>query len=289
MKVAAECIPCFLTASLRAMEKGGWPEDRRKEELLGLLPLLGSLDHNKTPAENASILFHQLAHTMGGVNPFKGVKEESNKSALGYLPRLRERLSQSADRLETALRFAVAGNVVDMGIFDDYDLEGALKESLVTEFVLNDYAEFKERTDHAGKLLIIGDNSGEVVIDRVLVETLIAAGKEVTYGVKGGFVLNDSTLDDAVAAGMVDTCRVITNGNNFVGTIPEKCSEQFLQAYRDADLVITKGQGNFYTLEGTEFAGNKTFFLFKVKCSAMAKYLGVEEGALIFAQNKVAL
>ena len=289
MKVAAECIPCFLTASLRAMEKGGWPEDRRKEDLLGLLPLLGSLDNSKTPAENASILFHQLVRTMGGIDPFKEVKDESNKSALQYQPRLQKMLSQSSDQLDLALRFAVAGNVVDMGIFDDYDLAEAIKESLGTKFVLDDYAEFKERVDQARKLLIIGDNSGEVVLDRLLVETLIAAGKEVTYGVKGGFILNDSTLDDAIAAGMNDTCLVITNGNNFVGTIPEKCSEQFLQTYRDADLVISKGQGNFYTLEGTEFAGNKTFFLFIVKCSAVAKYLGVNEGALIFAQNKLAL
>lgn len=287
MKVTADCIPCFLKTSLRAMAKGGWPEERREEVLLSLLPLLSSLDNRKTPAENATLVLYQLVKTMGGVDPFKEAKTESNQRALQHLPSLRKMISQSADPLELAVKFAAAGNVVDLGIFDEYDLTGAISEALETGFAINDYSEFKERVGQAEKLLIIGDNSGEIVFDRLLVEALIADGKKVVYGVKGGFVLNDSTIADALETGMTDICPVITNGNQFLGTIAEKCSEEFLKVFREADIVISKGQANYYTLEGTGLAGNKTFFLLKAKCNVVAKDIGVHSGGFVFLKNKV--
>jgi uncharacterized protein with ATP-grasp and redox domains len=110
---------------------------------------------------------------------------------------------------------------------------------------------------------------------------------EVIYGVKGGFVLNDATLDDATEAGINNLCQVVANGNNFIGTVPEKCTEEFLQVFNAADLVISKGQANYYTLEGSGLAGNKTFFLLKAKCDVIAKSLGMQKGDLVFRKNKV--
>lgn len=287
MKGTADCIPCYLNQSLKAMAKGGWPEDRQAEVLLELLPLLGSFDNSKPPAENSTLVLHQLVRIMGGGDPFKAAKTESNQKALRHLPRLRKMLSEAADPLELAVRFAVAGNVVDMGIFDHYDLAGAINEVLETGLKINDYSEFIERLGQARKLLIVGDNSGEVVFDRLLVETLLSKGIEVIYGVKGDFILNDATLDDAVVAGITDICQVITNGNNYLGTVAEKCSEGFLQVYREADLVISKGQANYESLERTELAGNKTFFLLKAKCPVVAKHIGVQTGDIVFLKNKV--
>lgn len=285
MKVTADCIPCYLNQSLNAMAKGGWPEDKREEVLLDLLPLIGSLDSRMTPAENSSLVLHRLVQVMGNRDPFKKAKSESNQKALQHLPRLRTMVSQAEDPLRLAIKFAVAGNVVDMGIFDRYDLAGAIRDVLESEFTKNDYPAFRDRLEQARKLLIIGDNSGEVVFDRLLVETLAEAGLEVVYGVKGNFILNDATLEDAAEAGLHEVCLVITNGNNYLGTVAEKCSEEFLQVYREADLVISKGQANYESLEGTELAGDKTFFLLKAKCPVVAKHLGAATGDIVFIQN----
>lgn len=287
MNVSAECIPCFLNASLKAMTNGGWPEERRAETLLSLLPLLSRVDIKKTPAENVSKILHRLVQTMGGDDPFKAAKAESNRRALELLPELRQMLSRSPDPLELVVKIAIAGNIVDLGIFDEYDLSGAVQEALKTGFAAGDYPEFRKLMGRGGKVLIIGDNSGEVVFDRLLVEVLVSEGAEVIYGVKGGFVLNDATLDDATEAGINNLCQVVANGNNFIGTVPEKCTEEFLQVFNAADLVISKGQANYYTLEGSGLAGNKTFFLLKAKCDVIAKSLGMQKGDLVFRKNKV--
>lgn len=289
MKVTADCIPCYLNQCLNAMAKGGWPEDRQEEVLLGLLPLIGSMDNGKTPAENSTLVLHQLVQNMGGSDPFKAAKTESNQKAWQHVPELQEMVSRSDDKIKLAVKFAVAGNVVDMGIFDRYDLEGAISDVLKTEFAKNNYPEFRERLGPGRKMLIVGDNSGEIVFDRLLVETLIAAGLQVTYGVKGDFILNDATMDDAVEAGLDKVCTVITNGSDYLGTIAEKCSKEFLQVYQEADLVISKGQANYESLEGTELAGNKTFFLLKAKCPVVAKHLGVQTGDIVFVQNSISV
>jgi uncharacterized protein with ATP-grasp and redox domains len=54
-----------------------------------------------------------------------------------------------------------------------------------------------------------------------------------------------------------------------------------------ANLVLAKGQANYETLEGTSFAGDKTFFLLQAKCSVIAKHLGVDLGNSVLVRNKV--
>ncbi len=285
MKVTAECIPCYLNQCLNTMEKGGWPQEKREDLLIGLLPVLAGLDRACTPAENSSIVLHQLVEMMGGDDPFKQAKDESNRQALQFLDRLREMVHLARDPLKQAVRFSVAGNVVDMGLFDDYDLGAAVGDVIKTDFARDDFDGFRDMLDDAKKVLIIGDNSGEIVFDRILAETLEAAGVEVVYGVKGSFILNDATDDDARQAGINAVCTVVSNGNNYLGTIEEKCSGQFLSEIWQADLVISKGQANYESLEGTALAGDKTYFLLKAKCPVVAAHLGVNYGDVVFVRN----
>ncbi len=125
---------------------------------------------------------------------------------------------------------------------------------------------------------------GEIpAYDRVLIETLKDLGKLVTAAVKGSPVINDATLYDAAAAGLFDAVTVIDNGNDGIGTLLEACSSRFLDAYRDADLIICKGQANYETL--LQSGDRRIFFLFKVKCSVVAGVLRRPNGDIVLLQN----
>lgn len=286
MKVTAECIPCYLNQCLNAMAKGGWPEEERAGLLVKILPLIAQLDRDRTPAENSTVILHQLVAMMGGGDPFAGAKKESNQKALQYMDKLRKIIGDSADPVRQAVRFSVAGNVVDMGLFDDYDLEAAISDVVKKDFKRDDYPLFRERLAKAGKVMIIGDNSGEIVFDRLLAETLLAEGVQVVYGVKGSFILNDATIEDAREAGIDGLCKIIANGNNYLGTIEERCCPEFIAELKGSDLIISKGQANYESLEGTALAGENTFFLLKAKCPVVAGHLGVYYGDLVFVKNK---
>lgn len=287
MKVTAECIPCYLNQILNAMEKGEFPPAKRAETLAGLLSEVAALDREKTPAENSSVMLHRLVQLMEGTDPFKNAKAESNELALEYYPELRQVVLESADPLKQAISFAVAGNVVDLGIFVDYDLGAAVREVMDAGFKKDDYECFRYMLQNSRKILIIGDNSGEIVFDMLLAEILVQRNLEVFYGVKESFILNDATPDDARQVGMDKICRVVTNGNNYLGTIAERCSREFIEILTNSDLIISKGQANYESLEGTRLAGEKTFFLLKAKCKVVAEKLGVNYGNLVFVRNSI--
>lgn len=135
------------------------------------------------------------------------------------------------------------------------------------------------RPSGARSILYLCDNAGEIVFDRVLLEILRDRGKDVTVIVKGAPVINDATLDDADAAGIAECAKVIDNGNDGIGTLIEECSSRFMDAYRSADLIISKGQANYETL--VQSSDMRVFFLFKVKCPVVADALKRENGDIV--------
>lgn len=287
MLVATKCIPCYLDQAIRALEQAQVDPDQQLQILHELLETIRGFDVNKSPAENSSLVMHRLVELLDGQDPFAEAKQKSNEKAQALRPQLAEDIHKAKDPLFQALQFAVAGNVVDLALFDDYDLSEAIQEVTNKGFALNHYVQFKDALQRAKTVLIIGDNSGEIVFDALLVQHLKDLGKEVIYGVKGGFVINDATMEDAQVAGITELAQVISNGNNFLGTIEEYCSEEFLTAYQQADLVVSKGQANYESLEGTALAGSKTFFVLKAKCPLVGDNLGVAFGDMVLVQNQV--
>jgi len=142
-----------------------------------------------------------------------------------------------------------------------------------------DYLAFARAVDESRHILYLCDNAGEIVFDKVLIEVLRGKGKAVTAVVKGSPVINDATLEDAAAVGLAECATVIDNGNDGIGTLLEVCSERFMDEYRSADMIISKGQANYETLEQEE--DKRTFFLFKVKCPVVARNLDRPEGDIV--------
>jgi len=184
------------------------------------------------------------------------------------------------DCLEGGVRIAIAGNVIDFGIYENIDLDRSLAESFDLPLSTIDYRNFSEAIAKSRRILYLCDNAGEIVFDRVLIETLLERGKDVTAVVKGSPVINDATLEDADAAGLMECgAAVIDNGNDGIGTLLEACSPRFMDAFRSAELIISKGQANYETLVQSRDA--RIHFLFKVKCPVVARVLGREDGDIV--------
>ena len=137
---------------------------------------------------------------------------------------------------------------------------------------------FKHAVSRANNILYLGDNAGEIVFDRLLIEQLPC--EKITFVVKGGPILNDALMEDAQIVGLTDVVDVIDNGSDAPGTILESCSEAFRLRFDESDLVIAKGQGNYETLSDVD---KNIFFLVTPKCSVLARHLGREIGSLVLS------
>lgn len=282
MNVALDCIPCYIKQTINTLAQTDILEEHATEIIHQTLPLLSQLDPKGTPAENSTIILRKVNELLGIEDPFHRAKKESNELALKLLPQLKERIRKSKDPLLMSLQIAVAGNIIDMGILKDFDVEGSIQEAIEKKFAQDDYASFQQKLKKAREILILGDNSGEIAFDRLLVEQLSEFGIEVTYAVKDRPILNDATREDAAFVGMTEQAHVISNGSGYLGTILKDCSDEFIQAYKKADLVISKGQANYESLEALGKEDRRLYFLLRAKCEIVAKSLDAKLGEMVF-------
>ncbi|KLU67386.1 hypothetical protein DEAC_c05980 [Desulfosporosinus acididurans] len=282
MNVVLDCIPCYIKQTINTLAQSDSSEDEMREIIHQTLPLFSQLDPQGTPAENSTIVLRKVNELLGNKDPFHKAKRESNELALKLLPQLKERIGQSSDTLLMSLKIAVAGNIIDMGILKDFDVEGSIREAMEKNFARDDYSSFQRKLNDAKEILILGDNSGEIAFDRLLAEQLSELGIRITYAVKDQPILNDATMEDAEHVGMTEQARVISNGSIFLGTILKDCSDEFLRAYKMADLIICKGQANYESLEALGKEDQRLYFLLRAKCEIVAKNLGVQLGEMVF-------
>jgi len=281
MRVHLDCFPCFLRQSIIALRIGTKDELLRERILKSILPEIQIADISRPPAY-ATTFIHRKIRQMLGKDPFEELKSEYNKIALGLYPSLKKMVGKSQDPLWTATRLAIAGNVIDFGIFTSVDIEGATDKALNNPLAVDDFEIFKKAISNADTIVYLADNAGEIVFDRLLIETLISFGKSVTVVVKGEPVINDSTLKDALESGLTRICQVIDNGSDAVGTILVWTSSAFQDTFNNAQLVISKGQGNFETLIGIQ---RNIFFLFQSKCNVVSKELGLSRGSMLLKKS----
>jgi uncharacterized protein with ATP-grasp and redox domains len=239
------------------------------------------MDLRKSPPVMAQQIHRLIRRLSSCDDPYKELKDRSNRYALELYPELRQRIDNASNPLETALRFAIAGNIIDFGVnnkLDRIDLSKTIEQAL-SEPVFGEIEELYYAITSSKKILYLGDNAGEIVFDRLLIEELPA--DKITFVVRGGPIINDATMADARTTGMTDLVKVIDNGSDAPGTIIEECSDTFKQIFTNADLIIAKGQGNYETLTDVH---KNIFFILKAKCSVIAKHLGCELGSFVVRQ-----
>lgn len=281
MRTHIDCFPCFLKQTSIALHQCPGNRQTHGEILRNVLTLMQDTDMCKPPAYTTTGIHRAIRAGLGG-DPFRKVKEQYNDIALQLYPRLRDTVRESDDPLRTAARLAIAGNVIDFGIYTAIDISGSIERSLMKDIAVDDYEIFRNDVLNARTVLYLLDNAGEIVFDRLLIEVLLSMDKKVKAVVKGGPVLNDAVMADAVQVGLTDLCTVIDNGSDAVGTILPLISAAFRDEFTRAELVISKGQGNFETLLG---AGNRTYFLFQSKCDVVSRELGLVPGAMLLKKS----
>jgi len=282
VKTELECLPCFFGQVARTLKYAGVNGDRGRDIVRKTEAIIERAQLDEVPARTTTVI-HRMLRQETGVDPYRSVKETYNRIALDKLPLLRRMAAECVDRLEGGVRVAIAGNVIDFGIFETIDLDRSLDESFLLPLSPGQVKAFSARVSSSNRILYVCDNAGEIVFDRVLIEALRDMGKTVTAVVKGAPVINDATLDDARAAGLHECATVIDNGNDGIGTLLEVCSERFLDAYRSADLIISKGQANYETL--VQEQDERICFLFKVKCPVVASFLERENGDIMLIRG----
>ncbi|MFP4028022.1 MAG: damage-control phosphatase ARMT1 family protein [Candidatus Brocadiia bacterium] len=285
MKTFFDCVPCFIQQTLDAARMATEDKTVQEEILRSVLEETAHLSFSETPPHMARRIHRIIRECSGCSDPYAAVKRHFNELALGELEELRSRVEDSPNPFETAVRLAIAGNIIDFGVAS-WDSESPLwdtiEEVLERPFDINDLPRFHAAVEEADEILYLGDNTGEIVLDQLLIEQLPT--ERVVYAVKGAPIINDATLQDARETGMVDLVEVVENGSDAPGTILDLCNESFRELFWQSDLVISKGQANYETLSKNGKAG--LFFLLKVKCPVVARDLNCEIGSIIVRETE---
>ncbi len=288
MKTYLDCIPCFFRQALESARRSGASKKTQKKILDALAKAIPGISLKSSPPEMARVIHKQIRKIIKKKDPYRKIKQHSNKVALSIYDKLKKKVNHSHDKLLTAVELAIAGNIIDYGAKNSVNVDEELKKILNQEDkaiqkeakAIFDYSKFKQSLRKARNILYLADNAGETVFDRVLIEEIrrIDNSKEITYAVKESPAINDALMEDAVICGIDKIAKVISSGSDAPGTVLSLCSKSFLKIYRKAGMVISKGQGNFEALSGVR---RPIFFMFMAKCPVIACEVNCKIGDVI--------
>jgi len=280
MKTSAECLPCYLRQALQTARYAGADEKSQRRAVLAVAALLPELPAEKTPPENSMAVYEKIAAVTGVADPYRTIKAASNRDALLALPALAALAASAGEPLPLAIRFAIAGNIIDYGAAAEFDAEAAFRRCRDLPLAVDDSDALIARVRAlrpGDPVLYLCDNAGEIVYDRLLIAEIANRGASVCAVVKAGPIINDATIADAREAGLDEYAEIIDNGAICPGTPLALCSSEFRRHFQKAALVIAKGQGNFESLSECP---REIFFLLTVKCPVVGGHLAELAGLL---------
>lgn len=275
MRISHECIYCLARQAVEIAEESASSVSMQEEIIKKSLQELARLDFNETAPE-IGFRMHQHAKNITGIDdPYKRLKEQYNEIAQEIYDKIIEEkwMDKVEDPFDMACRLAIAGNIIDFSVglkLEPSDVVKSVEDSIKHDIFGTGTLALRKAAEKADNIMYIADNAGEIIFDKFLLNNLPT--HKVTYAVKGGPIVNDATMEDAIKTGVADMVRVIDNGHSAQGTILKYCSSSFVAEFNKADLVISKGQANFETLSDIK---NKTiFYLLRAKCSSVASSIG---------------
>lgn len=286
MNTTLNCIPCFVRQTLDAARQVTDDPAIHEQILRDVLRWMSKMDMSLSPPALAQHIHRRLRELTGIADPYRKEKDQHNQMALALLPDLRAQVAASDDPLMTAANLAIAGNIIDLGAksgLAETDVHEALRHA-AEKPLEGDLAVFRNEVAKAVTILYLADNCGEIVFDTLLIEQL--GPQRVTLAVRGVPIINDATMEDAVTAGLDQIVPTIGNGSDAPGTVLDDCSDEFKNAFESADLIVSKGQGNFETLSD---CGKNIFFLLKVKCPVVAASASRPVGTRVLRHGRSSL
>jgi len=291
MKATIECYPCLMSQVLSTVTLCDLDDNQRKNVMKFALNVLGTGADDVYPQEVVvqvnEYIQASYPHLPVPFDPYKDIKVKSRQMALGFYRSVAAEIERADDRVELALKCAALGNIIDFGAksYGHLDVEAELAKLHELDFDIYDYQQFADCLEHAADILYLGDNVGEDVFDKALITEIRRRypRKTIHFAVRARPVINDVTLADADEIGMGDVARVFTSGSIYPGTILAETTAEFQQLFAAADMIISKGQGNYETL--CDETHPDLFFVLRAKCSRVAAALQVRKGAMILKKR----
>lgn len=281
MNIDEACVGCIINQSAKVSSAINADENLTKKLTSTVENLSKDFSFNETPPEIASYVYEKMAEIAGKTDLYDEVKELSTKKALSFVPLLKTKLEGTTNKLLTATKIAVAGNVIDLAAAVEFDLEEELEKIFHTDFSHNDLDKLESQLQEVKNVVVLGDNVGEHIFDYMFIETLqeLYPSIEFTYMVRGNPIINDVTMKEAHECGFDKLCHLVDSGVNTPGFTYNRASEEAQKLFDTADLVISKGMGNYECL--TPSHRNEICFLLKVKCGVVASSLEKNIGDII--------
>ncbi|MEJ2412615.1 MAG: ARMT1-like domain-containing protein [Anaerolineales bacterium] len=279
MRTYPTCYPCMVRQAVNVLQQNQIEPEIQFQALKKVLNCLALADPNLSPSEIAGETNRIIRETIDLDDLYLEEKKASHQLAMSYLDDLRQLAGQGTDPLEQALKISAAGNVIDVIHIEDYDLWTEVQASVNGRLVGGGLEAFRERLSTVSHLLVLADNVGETVFDRVLIETLSIP---VIYAVKSGPILNDAGRQDAEAAGIDQLAEIVENGTRSPGTVLSQTAPEFRELFERSSLVLSKGQANYETMDEQ---GDKVFFLLRIKCPLLSEKLNAPQGSVVLKQG----
>lgn len=275
-----QCIPCIINQAYESSKKFA---DGNTELQLKIVKKIcaevEAVDINYTAPMFSSRMQNIIEDYLEIKNPYKKLKDKNIIIAEKFIPHIKTLIDNATDKLEMAIRTAIIGNAIDLGANPNFDIEYEVSRITSGDIYLKGYQKFIEDLKKAELILYIADNYEEALFDKFFISALLP--KNVVFAVRSKPILNDVTMEDAKKLKIEKLCKIIESGSTIAGTDLNECTPEFLQLYRKANIVISKGQGNYETLLNDV---RSIYFLFRVKCDVIASRCGLKkgDGALIY-------
>ena len=265
------------------MDKYEIKEEKRNKIVSQAISTIAGIDlDNSFSPEITSSILKELEKESVIKDPYETEKKESNQALLNRYSEFKKKVEESDDKFDTALRYAIAGNIIDFGPTHHFDVDGTIERVFQTPFAVDDSDALKAGIKKAKSILYLADNCGEIVMDKLFLETI--DHPNVIFAVRNQPVLNDATLKEAQEVGLHKVARLITNGDDTPSTLLHRVSKEFLEIYRSADLIISKGMGNFEGL--MDESDPRLFYLLMVKCPVIGQKVGAEKGDFVVKRSE---
>ena len=291
MNLNLNCILCNLKQVITVTDLVKLDSNSKEVVMRDVLGYLHDTNYKRSNPEVIKGTWDIITKHINNPNPYSEIKSYYNRQVINIADNIRKLINQSDDKFNIALKIAITANLIDFAAshtFDEKTLLNKINTINEQSMPIDDSKKIYEKLKTAKTLLYLGDNCGEIVIDKIFIEyiSLIFPNIKVYFGVRGEPIVNDVTVEDANMVQMQEVAEVISNGDGALGTVIERTSANFKEVFYKADVIIAKGQGNYESL--SEIDRNHIFFLFMAKCDVVASSLNVANLSIVCAeyQNK---
>lgn len=287
MKRNDRCLPCLVNQMIKVADM---VNATNKEQLYHqVFAYLSQVDFEKTNPEMIGDTFALIKAHIGNDDPYQDVRNDYNQLFLKEFDHFDQLIHASHDPFYEAIRYAIVGNIIDFNPMHNHDMEDIMKyfdHMHEQTLVIDKTQELKKDLLYAKTLLYLGDNCGEICLDKLLIKEIHRLNPQlhIYFAVRGVPVVNDSIAEDAYRVGMDEYATVIENGDQSLGTVLSRTSQEFQDIYQQADVIISKGQANYECLSEEN---HNIYFLLMSKCEVIAEDIGVPQKSMICLHKKI--